>query len=72
MTFDEKYPDAEVNTHVDIQGDEFVKIARADLCYRCHRATYWCSTSFLTHICSEACSVELWNEYWEATGRANG
>lgn len=67
MTFDEKYAELEVNSHVDIDGDEVVKVARIGLCYKCNRDTYWISTSFYTHVCSQACLTELWNEYWEAT-----
>jgi hypothetical protein len=67
MIFDEEYPDAEPQTQIEVEGDSFFKVARADLCWNCHRATHWISHSFYAFICSQKCSTEKWNEYFEAT-----
>lgn len=66
MNFDDQHPSAEVKTIVLFQGDEYMKISKADFCWNCGLVTSWYSTSFLAPICSEKCATEKWNEYWEA------
>ena len=67
MTFDEKYQNMPVGSIVLFEGDEYLKVARKHLCWNCLRLTYWVSTLFQAHLCSEQCATEKWNEYAEAS-----
>lgn len=65
--FDELYPDSDVGTQIDVEGDIAIKIARSGQCWDCGRTTFWIGQSFMTHLCSKKCFINKWNEYWEAT-----
>ena len=68
MTFEEKYPELEINGIILFEGDEYVKSAEVNLCWNCNRETRFYSVSFMfAPLCSERCATEKWNEYWEAT-----
>lgn len=67
--FDEVYPDAEIKTVIQIDGDEILKIGRLDACWDCGRMTRWVSTSFHAPLCSKPCVRNKWKEYWEAVSK---
>jgi len=70
MTFDERYPDAELWFQPGDDMNEVMKCPEAKPCWQCGTPTRFVELNFEAHVCSEACNDAAWRDYFEACRKA--